>query len=292
MKRSTRILATIAVVLTLLQGVNSLGQPLPPTDIRPLQEPVLQRELIRIVDNNGWTDMVANGTFAITLVVLDKNGPYSHAGVNENLMLYAASLPKIAILFAAMVAAQEGNLVIDPELEQDLHNMIRVSCNPCATRAMARIGRDRLLQILQRPEFGFYNRNLYGGLWVGKDYAAGTAHQRDPLRGLSHGATTFQVARLYYGLLMGSFLDPEHTRKMLDCLARPGISHKFVKALKDEGDLRLWRKSGSWRNFHADSILVESTHGRYILVALVEGENGEQILQQLAGDVHQLVGTP
>jgi hypothetical protein len=198
--------------------MNGLGQPLAPTDISPIQEPDLQRELIRIVDNNGWSEMVANGAFAITLVVLDNSKPYSLAGVNENLMLYAASLPKIAVLFAAMVAAQEGNLVIDPELEQDLHNMIRVSCNPCAT--------------------------------------------------------TFQVARLYYSLVMGSFLDPEHTRKMLDCLARPGISHKFVKALKNEGELRLWRKSGSWRNFHADSILVESANGRYILVALVEAENG------------------
>ena len=43
--------------------------------------------------------------------------PYSLAGVNENLMLYAASLPKIAVLFAAMVAAQEGKLVIDREDE-------------------------------------------------------------------------------------------------------------------------------------------------------------------------------
>jgi beta-lactamase class A len=92
--------------------------------------------------------------------------------------------------------------------------------------------------------------------------------------------------------LVGSNLNANQHRKMLDCLARPGISHKFVKALQDEGELRLCRKSGSWRNFHADSILVESANGRYIFVALVEAENGEQILQQLAADVHQLVSTP
>lgn len=292
MNSPSRILATIAAALTLLHGVYSMAQPLVAIDLSPIQEPALQRALMRIVDNNGWGNMVANNAFAVTLVVLDDDGPYHHAGFNENQMLYAASLPKIAVLFAAMVAAQEGNLAIDPELEQDLHDMIRVSCNACATRVMERIGRNRILQILQRPEFGFYDRNRYGGLWVGKDYAAGAAHQRDPLRGLSHGATTFQVARLYYGLVTGRLLDPEHTRMMLDCLARPAISHKFVKALQDEGDLRLWRKSGSWRNFHSDSVLVESASGRYILVALVQGANGEQVLQQLADDVHDLVSAP
>lgn len=289
MKRYTRILASIATLLTFLPGVNCLGQPLVPADIRHIQEPALQRELLRIVDDNGWSKMVDNGVLAMTLVTLGNNEPYRHAGLNENQMLYAASLPKIAILFAAMIAAQEGELMIDPGLEQDLHKMIRVSCNACATRAMERIGRDRILQTLQRPEFGFYNKDLYGGLWVGKDYASGTAHQRDPLKGLSHGATTFQVARLYYSLVMGTFLDPEHTRRMLDYLARPGISHKFVKALEGEKDVRIWRKSGSWRNFHADSVLVESTNGRYILVALVEDVDGEQILQQLAADVHRLL---
>ena len=178
--------------------------------------------------------------------------------LNGHLMLYAASLPKLAVLFAAMVASQEGDLRIDEALEQDLNNMIRVSCNACATRVMARVGRDKLLQILQRPEYAFYNENRYGGLWVGKDYGPRLAHQRDPIKGLSHSATVYQVARLYYRLAMGTLLDPEHTLMMRDILSRPGINHKFVKGLEGQ-DVNILRKSGSWKNFHADSALVEST---------------------------------
>jgi beta-lactamase class A len=254
----------------------------------------LQAELNLIVDANGWGDMVDNNRFAVALVVLDDSGGYRLAMLNGHLMLYAASLPKLAVLFAAMVAAQEGDLQIDDALEQDLNNMIRVSCNACATRVMGRVGRDKLLQILQRPEYAFYNENRYGGLWVGKDYGPGLAHQRDPVRGLSHAATVYQVARLYYRLAMGTLLDPEHTLMMRDILSRPGINHKFVKGLEGlEGlDVTILRKSGSWKNFHADSALVESAAGRYILVGLEENPDGEQQLQALARAVHQLVRSP
>ena len=53
--------------------------------------------------------------------------------------------------------------------------------------------------------------------------------------------------------------------------------------------LQLWRKSGTWRNVHADSVLVEHPGGRYILVAMVEGLNGNAILERLAPAVHRLV---
>jgi beta-lactamase class A len=227
---------------------------------------------------------------AIALVVMDEQGGYRLAMLNGNHMVYAASLPKIAILFAAMISLQEGHLALDAALEKDLNDMIRVSCNPCATRVMERVGRDRLLEILQRPEFDFYDEDFAGGLWVGKDYAGKSAFRRDPLKGLSHGATAFQVARLYYRLFMGTLLQPRYEAMMRDILARPGISHKFVKALEAREDVRgMWRKSGTWKKFHADSVLVESTIGRYILVGLVEGSNGEQQLQTLAAEVHDLV---
>jgi beta-lactamase class A len=285
----TRLLpAGAAVLLALLLPVAGFAQFVPQSDLNSIQDPDLQRELNRIVDTNGWSDLVDQNRFSVALVVLNNWGGYRLATLNGHLMLYAASLPKIAVLFAAMVASQEGDLEIDAALERDLNNMIRVSCNACATRVMARVGRDKLLQILQRPEHGFYNENRYGGLWVGKDYGRSPAHRRDPIRGLSHGATAYQVARLYYRLAVGTLLDPAHTRMMRDILSRPGINHKFVKGL--EGlDVKIMRKSGSWKNFHADSALVESAAGRYILVGIEENANGEQQLQALARAVHQLV---
>lgn len=253
-----------------------------------MQEPRLQRALNTLVDEHGWARKIEDRSLAIALVIMDENGGYRLASLNGTHMVYAASLPKIAILFAAMVASQEGTLDIDPALEKDLHNMIRVSCNPCATRVMERVGREYLLQILQRPEYGFYD-DLSGGLWVGKDYAGAAAHHRDPIMGLSHGASAYQVARLYYRLYRGNMLDEEHSAMMRDMLSRPGISHKFVAGLAGEDTDELWRKSGSWEDFHADSVLVQSPAGNYILVGLVEGPRGEQLLRQLAKAVHQLV---
>jgi beta-lactamase class A len=288
MKLNRLLPAGAAVLLAMLLPVAAFAQFALQPDLNPVQDPGLQRDLNRIVNANGWGAMVDNNRLAVALVVLDDQGGYRLAMLNGHLMLYAASLPKLAVLFAAMVAAQDGDLQVDEALEQDLNNMIRVSCNACATRVMGRVGRDKLLQILQRPEYAFYNENRYGGLWVGKDYGQSPAHRRDPVKGLSHGATVYQVARLYYRLAMGTLLDPEHTLMMRDILSRPGISHKFVKGL--EGlDVNILRKSGSWKNFHADSALVESDAGRYILVGLEENPNGEQQLRALARTVHQLV---
>jgi beta-lactamase class A len=259
-------------------------------DLAPTQDPQLQAKLNQLVDREGWGPLIDNRSMAIALVLLQENG-YRLAMLNGAHMVYAASLPKIAILFSAMVASQEGALQIDAALEQDLHDMIRVSCNPCATRAMEKVGREHLLEILQRPEYGFYDEDLYGGLWVGKDYGASPAHKRDPLRGLSHGASAYQVARIYYQLYRGTLLDEKHSAMMRDMLARPGIEHKFVRGLAGEEGLELWRKSGSWKQFHADSVLVQWRGTDYILVGLIEGVEGDRQLEQLAREAHKLVSS-
>lgn len=276
-------------LLLLLAPLAAQAQLLKPLDLSPMQDPELQRALSRLVSEQGWDDRVINRSLEVALVVINERGGHRLAMLNGDNMVYAASLPKIAILFAAMVSSQNDELVIEGSLEQDMHDMIRVSCNACATRVMEAVGRERVLQILQMPQYGFYNEQLYGGLWVGKDYAGAAAHSRDPIKGLSHGATAYQVARLYYRLYRGSLLDEKHTAMMLDMLARPGISHKFVKALEGEHGIRMWRKSGSWRHFHADSVLVKSDAGTYILVGLAQGAGGEELLQQLARAVHRLI---
>jgi beta-lactamase class A len=286
--RGALALAAIVFSAYLLPARPALSDTTTRGDLSPRQDIALQRELNQLVDARGWGPMVDNGSMAVALVIIRKNS-YRLAMLNGRHMLYAASLPKIAVLFAAMVAAQEGDLVIDEELEEDMHDMIRVSCNPCATRVMARVGREKLLKILQRPEYEFYDDDGHGGLWVGKDYAGRAAYRRDPLHGLSHGATAFQVARIYYHLYRGTLLDKKHTAMMREIMANPGISHKFVKGLSKYGDLELWRKSGSWRDFHADSVLVQSPAATYILVGLVEGPNGDRQLETMAREAHQLV---
>ena len=54
---------------------------------------------------------------AISLVDLSDLGNAEFADVNGNEMMYAASLPKIAILLAAMDAIEKGELQETPEVE-------------------------------------------------------------------------------------------------------------------------------------------------------------------------------
>ena len=251
-------------------------------DLPPLQDQALRQQLASDVCAAGYCEVVAMDQLSVALVVMREGAPARLAMLNGHNMVYAASLPKVAILLGAMVASERKQLTLTATILDDLDQMIRVSCNACATRVLALVGREKLLAILQEPGFAFYDGERAGGLWVGKDYASGTAYHRDPIKGLSHAATPYQVARLYYRLDNGSLLDQEHTRIMKEMLDDPAIQHKFVRGLEDEGVTIAMRKSGSWKAFHADSVLVDHANGSYIAVALVEHPDGEMIMQKLA----------
>jgi beta-lactamase class A len=78
---------------------------------------------------------------------------------------------------------------------------------------------------------------------------------------------------------------------MLADLVDPGIHHKFVAEIERRAPLaQIFRKSGTWRNYHSDSVLVQGpTWRNYILVALVEAENGEAILRGLVPIVEEIL---
>lgn len=251
-------------------------------------DPQLQRALETLMDKQGLIAAVKKKELAVVLVIVTDPGNPRLAELNGRNMLYAASLPKIAILLGAAVAIEEGRLELNDELQTDLDNMIRHSCNPCATKVLEMVGREELLEILQSPEYNFYDQNGEGGLWVGKDYGPGTAYKRDPLSGLSHGASAFQAARFYYKLHTGTLVTPQQSEMMLDVLSRPGISHKFVKGLKAYPNLEIFRKSGTWKTYHADSALVRTDGLAYIMVALANNPNGAAWLEQMAGPLHEL----
>ena len=135
-----------------------------------------------------------------------------------------------------------------------------------------------------KPEYQLFNRKTGGGLWVGKRYAKAGKRNPDPLKGLSHAATVSQVCRFYYLLATGRLVSAEKSRRMLEIMAYPQTHHKFVSFLDDHYALsRIFRKSGTWKTWHSDSVLLWSRDGkaRYILVALVEDPNGEKILRDL-----------
>jgi len=253
------------------------------------QDPALQLQLEGIVRRQGLWQAAERGELALLLAIVTDPTRPRVAQLNGDRMMYAASLPKIAILFGAAAELEQGRLQLTPALEKDMTDMIRVSCNECATRVLEQVGREDLIQLLQAPEYAFYDPQGGGGLWVGKDYAPTEAYHRDPLHGLSHGATAIQVARFYYRLHTGTLVGPEQTRLMLEALSKPGISHKFVKGLKGIPGIEMLRKSGTWKSFHADSALVHYRDQTYIMVGLVNNENGERWLSQLASPLNDLV---
>jgi len=200
-------------------------------------------------------------------------------------MMYAASLPKIGILLAALVEVERGKLRMTPRLERSLHDMIRVSSNVEATRVMNLIGKYHVNEILSSKRFRLYDPRVNGGLWVGKEYGPRPAFQRDPLHNISHGATAMQVARFYYLLETGRLLSPRMSGEMKEALSEPGIQHKFVKGLAGQ-DVAIFRKSGTWNQFHADSAIVETPRGSYILVGLAEDRRGGDWLTSIARTLH------
>jgi beta-lactamase class A len=257
---------------------------------RPLLRQVdksLQKSLRQQVRRrHEWRQLVDWRKMAVGLVDLSDPAAPRFAHVNGNLEMYAASMPKIAILLAAFDQFDRGVLRRSAEVEQDLDDMIRVSSNAAATRMIDRIGGlMKINQVLRDPRYGFYDDEENGGLWVGKRYAKKGPRLPDPLHGISHAATAAQVCRFYYQLATGRLISPEASADMLAKLSAPAIGHKFVKTLRElapEADL--YRKSGTWQRWHADSVLVWGPQWRrYILVAMVESPRGERILRDLVG---------
>lgn len=261
----------------------------------PLRESVdadLQRRLEGAVQaNRSWRNLVAREQMAVALVDITDPANPRFARVNGNTMIYAASLPKIAILLAVEQAIGDGKVALTPEVDEDLNSMIRRSSNTAATANIDRVGLAYIDSVLTLERYGLYDPEFGGGLWVGKRYAKTGPRLPDPVAGLSHGATVSQVSRFYYLLATGRLVSPERSRHMLEALVAPGINHKFVYAVSERAPrARMFRKSGTWRNWHADSILVWGPDWRrYILVSLVQSDDGERILRNLVPVVENLL---
>jgi len=249
----------------------------------------LQAALERLVRGQGLWSQVASRRLALGLVdITDIDAP-RYAALNPDHMMYAASLPKIAILLGAYVEVSQGDLRLDAGLRKDMVSMIRDSDNASATRVLEKVGREDLIDILTSDRLRLYDPARNGGLWVGKDYASSNAYRRDPLHNLSHGATVYQVARFFYLLEKGELVDAEYRDDLKDILSKPAISHKFVAGLRSRPTAELFRKSGTWRDYHADAAMVESRGHRFIMVGLAHHPEGGKWLKQLSAPMHDLV---
>ena len=251
----------------------------------------LQTLLDNSVKAHQLTNYISENELSITLVdITDINAP-KLAHVNGGVSFYAASLPKLAILLAVFEEVHQNNLELTPEIDTALVNMIRHSSNTDATLLYELVGAQRIAEILESDRYRLYDRSSGGGLWVGKPYGKQPAWKRDPLTNFSHAATGFQVARFYYMLQRNELTDPTYCPIIKEILSDSAIEHKFVKGLKSENPTAdIYRKSGTWRNYHSDSAIIESANGhQYIAVALSHTPNGSDVLVEVIKYLDRIV---
>jgi beta-lactamase class A len=244
--------------------------------------------------NPRWKRLIANKKMAVGIVDLSNPNQVRYASVNGNYMMYAASLPKIAILLAAMDAIDKGELKETLEVKKDMRLMISKSNNAASTRMIDRVGYEKIENVMTDPKYMFYDEDHGGGLWVGKRYGGGGDTNREPIKNLSHAASVNQVCRYYYLLAHGKLVNEKRSKQMLDIMSDPELHHKFVNTVeKIAPNAKLFRKSGSWKTYHSDSILVwgKDPNRRYILVALIDDANGEQIIRGLVKPIEKALKT-
>lgn len=279
-------------------NTNSLPVLIPDPVWSPLRETLddsLQIELRdKLSENPLWKRLIDSRKMAVGVVQLrDPLHPH-FASVNGDEMMYAASLPKIAVLLAANEAIEDGDLPATPELEDDMANMMRFSSNSAASHLIDLVGLKKIADVLRSPKYKLYDPNAGGGIWVGRRYAKKSERNPDPIKNLSHAATVTQVCRFYYLLATGRLVSPARSREMLEMMSDPGIHHKFVSTLDTLApNAEVYRKSGTWRNWHSDSALVwePDSKRRYILVGLIEHPQGGTILKELVPVVEAVLQT-
>ena len=238
---------------------------------------------LALKQHDSWQALIRAGKMSVGLVDLSNPKAPRFAQVNGNTMMYGASLPKLMVLLAAFQGFEDGALKETPEVHRDLIEMIRRSDNPAASRMIGRIGLKKIEALASDRRYRFYDPKKGGGIWLGGAYSHGGETNPEPITGLTHTATAYQLCRFYYLLAYGRLISPERSRQMLKILAFPDLPGKFVSVLETTvPPSHLYRKSGEVRGFHADSILVwDPGWRRYILAAMIEDGRGEQILKDL-----------
>ena len=251
----------------------------------------LQSSIEQTVREMGLSSHLRDHRFSMSLVdVTDSTHP-RYAGLNDRDMMYAASLPKIAILVAGFERIREGLMEYTPAVKEMFTRLARFSSNADASRAIQKIGFDYIAKVLTSATYRFYDPAQNGGLWIGKAYGGPNDYwKRDPMHNISHGATSLQVARFFMLLDQGRLVSETFSKEMKEILSKPGIHHKFVKGLDSlPGERNVYRKSGTWADAHCDAALVEYKDRKYIAVALMKDPKGGEILPNLIVKLDKLV---
>ena len=135
-----------------IKSTNAELKPLTSVVDRSLQLDI-EKELQK---NPHWKALIKQKKMAVGIVDLRNVNQPKFARINGNHMMYAASLPKIAVLLAAMDAIEKGDLEETDEVKADMRLMISKSNNAASTRMIDRVGYEKLEAVMTDPKYGFY----------------------------------------------------------------------------------------------------------------------------------------
>jgi beta-lactamase class A len=281
MRTLLRCVAASLATVALAQPVaaHHCGDAPVPLDHR---DPLLQQELMRALRRAGLSAAIRDRKLAVSLVDLSHPGHAYYSGANDDHMMYAASLPKIGILIALADAMDRGEIDYDESFRWRITKMITKSSNADASWGAKLVGLRGIAKVMRDPRYCLYDEPA-GGVWVGRAFEKGGESYRDPMKSLSHAASSRQAARFYLMLDRGLAVSPHWSDWMIERMAPPEYFHKFVGALQDRPGLTfVARKSGTWRQFHADSALIQHGSTRYIVVGLAEHVEGAEWMKRIA----------
>ncbi|NNK18719.1 MAG: hypothetical protein HKP49_06155 [Maribacter sp.] len=125
--------------------------------MRSVVDSLLQEDLeSELRSNYQWRYLIDQKKMAVGIVDLSNPANGRFARINGSYMMYAASLPKIATLLAAMDAIEEGELIETPEVKKDMRLMISKSNNQASTRMIDRVGYEKLEAVMTDPKYNHF----------------------------------------------------------------------------------------------------------------------------------------
>ena len=207
------------------------------------------------------------------------------AMIHPDRIEYAASVPKVGILFAYFALHPEAATNLDPATRHELALMAKASSNEMAAKHSRAMGLREIQQVLNAH--GFFDAARGGGIWVGKHYGPNSERIGDPVADHSHAATVRQLLRFWLLLEQRKLVSAEASDTMRAIFATPDIPHddiKFVQALKGR-DVTIIRKWGSWQDWLHDSAVITGPGRHYVLGGLTHHPRGDEYLVDLARGV-------
>ena len=264
--------ASLALFIAPVEAAGQAASTAPPQSYAlPAPDAVLQAKLTAVLGQPPYRRLVAEKRLSVALVDITDLDNARYAGHDADRMRYAASLPKIGILLGVFDQIDRGRIEYTPALRARLELMIRNSDNKTSSDMIRLAGFQNIANALRDPRHELYDRDRKGGVWVGRGYGGLGVWRRDPMSNVSHGATARQAARFFVLMERGELVSPWASAEMKSILAEPRIHHKFVLGLETAYPRSvIYRKSGTWRNYHADVAMVERDGRTYVAAALLE----------------------